>query len=108
MREGEIVLTNGSTVPFDLCCWATGPEPHDVTSKLELELSMKQLGESHVSGPKGFIAVTKTLQTKSDPNIFASGDCADIENAPWVQKAGVFAVREVCWTCCSIYNSRDP
>lgn len=34
-----MVLTSGTKVPFDLCCWAAGPEPHDVCANLGLELS---------------------------------------------------------------------
>ena len=40
----------------------------------------------------GFIRVRDTLQTESDPLIFAAGDCASIIERP-LEKAGVFAVR---------------
>lgn len=40
----------------------------------------------------GFIRVKDTLQTETDPAIFAAGDCAAMVSRP-LEKAGVFAVR---------------
>ncbi len=40
----------------------------------------------------GFVRVRNTLQTETDPLIFAAGDCASIIGQP-LEKAGVFAVR---------------
>jgi selenide,water dikinase len=40
----------------------------------------------------GFIRVTDSLRTETDPRIFAAGDCASMIGRP-LEKAGVFAVR---------------
>lgn len=40
----------------------------------------------------GFVRVRDTLQTETDPHIFAAGDCAAMTDHP-LEKAGVFAVR---------------
>ena len=42
---------------------------------------------------EGFIQVTDTLQTVTDPNVFAAGDIASMLNYR-LEKAGVFAVRQ--------------
>jgi selenide, water dikinase len=41
---------------------------------------------------EGFVRVRDTLQSETDPLIFAAGDCASISGRP-LEKAGVFAVR---------------
>jgi len=40
----------------------------------------------------GFIRITDTLQSETDPRVFAAGDCASMIGRP-LEKAGVFAVR---------------
>ena len=41
---------------------------------------------------RGFIRVRDTLQSETDPRVFAAGDCASMIDRP-LEKAGVFAVR---------------
>lgn len=52
---------------------------------------LRDTGLSLDSG--GFILVGDTLQTVSDPLVFAAGDCAAMIDVP-LEKAGVFAVRQ--------------
>jgi len=52
---------------------------------------LRDTGLSLDSG--GFILVSDTLQTVSDPLVFAAGDCAAMIDVP-LEKAGVFAVRQ--------------
>eukprot|EP01124_Arcella_intermedia_P010917 TRINITY_DN17417_c0_g1_i2.p1 TRINITY_DN17417_c0_g1~~TRINITY_DN17417_c0_g1_i2.p1 ORF type:complete len:217 (-),score=56.27 TRINITY_DN17417_c0_g1_i2:50-700(-) len=83
VTENEIWLDDTSKLPFDLLVWATGAEAHPVVLNLDLQLD-----------EDNWIVVEKTLQTKTDKNIFASGDCCTIAGCNWVTKAGVYAVRE--------------
>lgn len=71
----------------DVVIWATGAVAPPVLAKLGLE-----------TDDQGFIATTKTLQSISDPRIFAVGDSGTILESP-SPKAGVYAVRQcpVLW-----------
>lgn len=54
---------------------------------------MPWVSELGLATTDGFIDVRETLQTTTDPNIFAVGDCANLTFDPR-PKAGVYAVRE--------------
>ena len=43
---------------------------------------------------RGFVRVRDTLQVEGHDALFAVGDCASLASAPWVPKAGVYAVRQ--------------
>ena len=66
----------------DLVVWATGAAPHPFPSGPGLPLD---------SG--GFLRVDPQLEVEGCPDLFAAGDCAALPFAPWVRKAGVWAVR---------------
>jgi selenide,water dikinase len=80
-KQGPVI--DGTQAEADLVVWATGaaaprlivdsPLPHDAD---------------------GFVRVTPTLQVEGHEDLFAVGDCAALPWAPWVRKAGVYAVRE--------------
>ena len=81
--QKDAVLLEGDELPADLVVWATGAAPlaHPALDGLPRD-------------DAGFVRVRPTLQVVGHDDLFAVGDCAALEWAPWVRKAGVFAVRE--------------
>ena len=71
-------------VKSDVLIWATGAQAHswqlDPACRASLQVSAE-----------GFIQVDQSLRSVSHPNIFATGDCADLPHS--LPKAGVYAVR---------------
>lgn len=68
-------------LPTDFVVGAAGAHPFPWLSELGLATT------------NGFIDIGETLQTTTDPHVFAAGDCAHLTFDPR-PKAGVFAVRE--------------
>ncbi len=85
--ESEIVQDDGCRHSVDCVIWATGAEAPPVLSALGLETDQR-----------GFIATLPTLQSLSDPRVFAVGDSGTVIQSP-SPKAGVYAVRQcpVLW-----------
>lgn len=81
IRNDCIDLSDGQSLPGDFIVSAAGARPHPWLSSTGLALT------------NGYIDVGPDLRTQTDPDIFASGDCAHLTHAPR-PKAGVFAVRE--------------
>lgn len=79
VRSDAVCLTDGRSLASDLTLLATGAAPPAWLARTGLQLA------------NSFIAVRPTLQSLSDPDIFAAGDCAEIAGFPR-PKAGVFAV----------------
>jgi selenide,water dikinase len=67
----------------DLVVWASGAAPLPWLADPALK-----------TDPQGFLRVRDTLQLDGCDDVFAAGDCASLAAAPWVPKAGVYAVRE--------------
>ena len=78
----RLQTASGDSLAADEIIWVTsaGGAPWLVDTGLALDAD-------------GFINVTDTLQTVTDPNIFAAGDIASMINYK-LEKAGVFAVRQ--------------
>ncbi len=82
VSRGQISTRSGETLATDEVFWVT---------QAGAAAWLRDTGLALDSG--GFIQVADTLQTLSDPLIFAAGDCAAMIDHP-LEKAGVFAVRQ--------------
>jgi NADH dehydrogenase FAD-containing subunit len=80
-RPGEVLLSDGRSLPCNLLVLATGLRAPAVIADLGLPLS-----------EDARLAVGPTLQSPEDPRVFAVGDCAVITRCPR-PPAGVFGVR---------------
>ncbi len=82
VAPGELWTRSGEMLAADEIVWVT---------QASGAAWLRQTGLALDAG--GFIAVHDSLQTTSDPLIFAAGDCAALIGAR-LEKAGVFAVRQ--------------
>lgn len=64
-ERGALVTSEGERIEADLMVWAAGVKGAEFLSTLGLETT-----------PRNQIVVTETLQSVTDPDIFALGDCA--------------------------------
>ncbi|OGA33239.1 MAG: bifunctional NADH dehydrogenase FAD-containing subunit/selenide, water dikinase SelD, partial [Betaproteobacteria bacterium RIFCSPLOWO2_12_FULL_64_23] len=82
VSAARLQTARGETVDADEIVWVTraGGAPWLRETGLALDAD-------------GFIQVSDTLQTLTDPKVFAAGDVASMINHP-LEKAGVFAVRQ--------------
>ncbi len=81
VQATRLEIAAGATIETDEVVWVTraggAPWLRDTGLALDTE---------------GFICVKQTLQTETDPDIYAAGDIASMTGRP-LEKAGVFAVR---------------
>jgi selenide, water dikinase len=76
-------LSDGIDLPYDTLVWATGADAPALFRASGLE-----------TDHAGFLLVDSTLQSVSDPAIFAAGDAATLRWFPATPKSGVYAVRQ--------------
>jgi selenide,water dikinase len=81
--ECDALVVETGRVAADLVVWATGASPLPFLAEAPLPRDAQ-----------GFVRVRPTLQVEGHDDLFAVGDCAALTSAPWVRKAGVYAVRE--------------
>lgn len=81
VSKDGLLLEDGD-VPSDLVVWATGAAAHPFLA-----------GSGLPTDAAGFVRVRDTFQVEGHDDLFAVGDCASLGSAPWVRKAGVYAVR---------------
>ena len=81
LTAGSVVLESGTELPASRCLWVTGAKARPVVQ------------DSGLAHQKGYLRVGETLQALAHPELFGAGDCVHLEHAPWVPKAGVYAVR---------------
>ncbi|MBK9345702.1 MAG: selenide, water dikinase SelD [Burkholderiales bacterium] len=82
VAQGQLQTASGQVVEADEIVWVTRAGGAAWLKDTGLALDAD-----------GFIQVSDTLQTVTDPAIFAAGDIASMVNHP-LEKAGVFAVRQ--------------
>ena len=81
VAAGRLQTRSGATIDADEIVWVTQAGGAAWLRDTGLALD-----------DAGFIRVRDTLQTETDPLVFAAGDCAALIDTP-LEKAGVFAVR---------------
>jgi selenide,water dikinase len=82
-RATELVLADGERIPFDELAWVAGAASLPLFHGAGVALD-----------ERGFVRVRRTLQLLAHEDIFAVGDCASLEGAADLAKAGVYAVRQ--------------
>jgi len=82
LEEGRITFSNGETLDADVVIWSTGAAPPPILSQLGL-----------ATDANGFLLTRPTLQSVTNPHVFAVGDTGTLETQP-TPKAGVYAVRQ--------------
>jgi selenide, water dikinase len=81
LQSGKLITSNGKTLDADEIIWVTRAGGAAWLKGTGLQLDAE-----------GFVQVKDTLQTVTDPLIYAAGDIASMMNYK-LEKAGVFAVR---------------
>ncbi|MFG0253873.1 MAG: FAD-dependent oxidoreductase [Rhodopirellula sp. JB053] len=95
--DESVTTQTGASYPADCVIWATGAAAPAVLGRLGLE-----------TDERGFIATSQTLQSLTDPRVFAVGDSGTVVESP-SPKAGVYAVRQapILWNNLQAFLAGD-
>ena len=78
-----VTLTDGSRLASALTIWVPGAAALPLARDAGLPVDAQ-----------GYLRVDATLRSVSGAPVWGAGDCVALDGAPWVPKAGVYAVRE--------------
>jgi selenide,water dikinase len=78
-----VELAGGERLPSALTVWVPGAAAHPFVAASGLPVDAG-----------GFLRVDATLRAADGRAVWGAGDCVALDGAPWVPKAGVYAVRE--------------
>lgn len=82
VRADGIALENSEEISHDFAVWAAGAAPPSLCTASDLP-----------KDARGYLRVRCDLRVVGHDDLFAVGDCAVLDAAPWVPRAGVYAVR---------------
>ncbi|GAM24535.1 hypothetical protein SAMD00019534_077100 [Acytostelium subglobosum LB1] len=69
VHDGKVTLSDGSEIPFGLLVWSTGVAPQKLSNALSFE-----------KDKQGRIMVDKYLKINNAKDIYAFGDCSNVDN----------------------------
>ena len=78
-----VTLADGSRITSELTIWVPGAAAVPLARDAGLSVD-----------PRGYLRVDATLRAADGAPVWGAGDCVALDGAPWVPKAGVYAVRE--------------
>ncbi|KNC50063.1 pyridine nucleotide-disulfide oxidoreductase [Thecamonas trahens ATCC 50062] len=88
-REGDSGSSLAFEAAYDVVLWATGAAPQPLMATMA-----ESNGERLQFSDRGYLAVGSQLCVAGAEFVFGAGDTVSLTSAPWVPKAGVYAVRE--------------
>ena len=78
-----VTLADGTRLPSALTVWVPGAAALPLAREAGLPIDTR-----------GYLRVDATLRSAGGAPVWGAGDCVTLDDAPWVPKAGVYAVRE--------------
>ena len=82
VTANAVELRDGRRMPADITVWTTGAAPHGWLRQCPLALDAA-----------GWLRVDATLRAVDGLAVWGGGDCVALDQAPWMPRSGVYAVR---------------